>query len=136
MNTQESNKLIAQFLEWESRFSYRDFWDIWKTPFGSCSTNKLKFHYSWDWLMPVVEKIKSVKYSNALYEGTWTVMMIDNQCIIAEYPQAYFNDGSSVCDRCAEVICDVSDSSLIIATYKAVVEFIEWYNNQKQNKEI
>ena len=138
MTIEESNKLIAKFMGWKYKnqakywFVVRDDGSVYSKHSGHLSANHLKFHTSWDWLMPVVEKIKKIEYSNALYSNTWTVMMIDNQCVITEYPQAYFiNDCSSVVDRCAETICDVSEDSLLESTYKAVVEFIKWYNKQK-----
>lgn len=66
MNTIEGNKLIAEFLEGKQKkhpgglgnmgyqfpiaIANSDWW----------SNDSLKFHSSWDWLMPVVEKIHSL----------------------------------------------------------------------------
>ena len=58
---------------------------------------KLNFHTSWDWLMPVVSKI------------TRDEILIGN-----EY---------------RESIMDTAPYGLIEDTYKAVVQFIEYYNN-------
>lgn len=52
MNTTEDNKLIAEFIQKGSEgFGLYDF--------KGChyKLNKLEFHSSWDWLMPVVGKI-------------------------------------------------------------------------------
>ena len=59
--------------------------------------SELEYHTSWDWLMPVVEKIKDLGYSQELDK-------IDNV-----------------------LTCDLRINSL----YKAVVEFIKWYNENK-----
>jgi hypothetical protein len=59
---------------------------------------QLKYHESWDWLMPVVENIDHLEYESERLDA------IDNAIK-------------------TRVIGDV---------YKAVVEFIEWYNNQPQ----
>lgn len=41
MKTEKGNKLIAKFMEVDEAF---------------IKTNMLEYHYSWDWLMPVVGK--------------------------------------------------------------------------------
>jgi hypothetical protein len=63
MNTedvQEGNKLIAEFMGYKRNDGYSgDFarlkhWNI--EPFGWHDDEQLKYHSSWDWLMPVVKK--------------------------------------------------------------------------------
>jgi hypothetical protein len=44
MNTQENNKLIAEFMNYPDLGTEGDF-------------SYLKYHSSWDWLMPVLKKI-------------------------------------------------------------------------------
>ena len=77
-NILENNKLIAKFMGWnENKFycmdTHRDNPLNWfnkneKTGHCfnkcSCKNNSTIFHYhwSWDWLMPVVEKIESLGY--------------------------------------------------------------------------
>lgn len=54
MNQQEiieGNKLIAEFIGWQ--YNSKGFWEQTIFDFHK----ELKFHKSWDWLMPVVEKI-------------------------------------------------------------------------------
>ena len=50
MNTQENNELIAEFMGVDPI-------DI---DYAIDEYGKLKYHLSWDWLMPVVEKIEQV----------------------------------------------------------------------------
>ena len=50
MNTQENNKLIAEFMGYKNPSNASDIW----------------YHYdtSWDWLMPVVEKILDISFQD------------------------------------------------------------------------
>ena len=55
MNTQENNKLIAEFMQEGSEgFNLYDY--------NGChyKVGELMFHTSWDWLMPVLERIEQV----------------------------------------------------------------------------
>ena len=83
--------------------------------------NDLKYHSSWDWLMPVVEKIESIKDD---YHGKFQVFINSNQCVIQSINifkkrknDYYFNEYTL--------------GSKIESTYMAVVKFIEWYNKNK-----
>jgi len=66
MNTIEGNNDIAKFMGFElTRYGY---WMSEKTPTGSIAgwykPNEMKYHSSWDWLMPVVEKINRWHINN------------------------------------------------------------------------
>lgn len=121
----EGNKLIAEFMgakfypEWTS--------DIYKSPFPTFdfeenrpaesssrfwSPSGLEYHSSWDWLMPVVEKIEGLKF---------TVKIIDRACFISTYPETI------IAGRRIE-------GTKIKAVWLAIVEFIKWYNQSKKNK--
>lgn len=94
--------------------------------YGPMRGEQMRFGSSWDWLMPVVEAIEEIEEphpSNNPERGTiWpyqveilsraTVQIIDNQT--------------------NESIVTVSRDGIakIEAVYKAVVEFIKWYNEQ------
>ena len=67
--------------------------------------NELKYHKSWDWLMPVIEKIQDVQGSRVGIMGT----------------TVYFEKG----DKWWE------SGSKIESAYNFAVEYIEWYNKQK-----
>ena len=102
MNTQENNKLIAEFMNLtEVQDGYLCGYDNTENDFYL--TEHLKFHTSWDWLMPVVEKIQK------LYEEC---MDYNNQM-----PEDYYY---KVLDK------GISTPREII--YNAVIEFIKQYN--------
>ena len=60
MNTQENNKMIAEFMgiSIDGEFAYIE--DEGSPLEEVMPINKLNYHTSWDWLMPVVEKIEQV----------------------------------------------------------------------------
>ena len=72
--------------------------------------NGFRFHTSWDWLMPVVEKIESLGYE---------LMIAESRCKINH------NTDYSI----EEVINIDIIGSKREATYQAVVEFIKEYND-------
>ena len=69
----------------------------------------LEYHSSWDWLMPVVEKIADM----------------DNQGLFSS------EDGYDeiILIHCTSILCHKR------AVYDRVIQFIQWYNNQKQNNQ-
>ena len=75
--------------------------------------SELQYHESWDWLMPVVEKIEAIEGIRFIIEK--------NRVLICSYgPEYFWNSGTTY-------------DSKITTTYNAVVEFIKWYNeNNKQ----
>lgn len=95
-NINENNKIIAEFMgpEWHKDF-FKDVCII------STSNISYKFNTSWDWLMPVVQKIGD-EYLNTPFDETYSNLT-----------EHYEN------------IWTIED------TYKAVVEFIKEYNQNK-----
>ena len=71
---------------WESTLSYDD--------------SELKYHSSWDWLMPVVRKCSSLN---------WEMFTKDKEVLENRSALFYNND--------------------IVGVYEMVVEFIKWYNS-------
>lgn len=90
MNTQENNKLIAEFMEYPELGTEGDF-------------SYLKYHTSWDWLMPVVEKINQVCGYDDYNKSRLHLQRVLNDCI---------NENAVGIDE----------------VHKAVVEFINQYN--------
>lgn len=119
----KDNELIAIFMGWRPTIDG----DGWYEP-NLAFRDTLLFYESWDWLMPVVEKISKITFKwetkhesgtdsyylrtfGMLDEETGRVMVRINNCALHTAP------------------------TLIEATYKAVVEFIKWYNENKPDNE-
>lgn len=88
---------------------------------------QLQYHTSWEWLMPVVEKIEALKNGpinvnkvwitiNGCECGIWTYFDVN------EILRSAGNDGKFRVKRRGE--------SKIEATFLAVIDFITWYNEQ------
>lgn len=102
MNNHESNKLIAEFMG--------------EAPNPMCESIKkdgythCKYHSSWDWLMPVVIKINSLNYKIAVIH--------------------YFHGHSYEISK-ANIKHTYPHNEALHGLYKTVVEFIQWYNENK-----
>ncbi len=115
----ENNKLIAEFMGFQkTNIGWYDSEEIMPPLSNTYDSNtfdehELAFHKSWDWLMPVVDRIEGIidehgcaKY-NVRIEQSW-VDIIDNHT--------------------SDEIVKVDGDNRREATYKAVVEFINQYN--------
>ena len=114
MNTTENNKLIAEFMGAIIREKYGceevEVHDVVVT--APVWDGDVRYNQSWDWLMPVVEKIESLGYGV-------TIGMTD-YCVIQ-------NDWKED----LEEICSMTENGKLLCTYNAVVEFIKWHNKNK-----
>ncbi len=107
MNTQENNRLIAEFMNLDMYPPHDDYPLLY-----DCSLidqdpqwyalEEFQYHTSWDWLMPVIEEIDHLEYESERLDKI-------NQALVTK------------------VIEDV---------YNAVVEFIKWYNQNKQTMKL
>lgn len=117
----EGNKLIAF-----SVFSEDDIrdWvnDIGKPSDKFCLTT-LKYHSSWDWLMPVVSKITKLGYEIVFeMKSNW-----DESTFSIYNPER----GNELIDPYIAME-DYSPDNLLEYVWFSIVEFIKWYN--KENK--
>ena len=121
----ESNKLIAEFVDVIlSNYTTYD----GEIP-QRYHINDLKYHSSWDWLMPVVEKI----------EDTLIDLVNDDRT----YYDTIVTAEGSICSRIEHCdkkyyvsfghIYEFGGNNKLETTYKAIIEFIKWYNSQKEN---
>lgn len=143
----EGNKLIAEWFGYVTdgnenpRFYVEDHLecivngiDYWETTDEEWSSwlypKQMKFHSSWDWLMPVIDKIESLEGSNPFKDNPKVKLQGDHieifwyatfrgKCI---FWKDYMGiDGNSYSHLAQE-------ESRILAVFKAIIEFINWYN--------
>lgn len=98
-----SNTIIADFMNWKH---HED------SNYDKHEMSNLKYHTSWDWIMPVVEKIENIGHSSIieqLYHGEHRVYFIDKTDNTEKTPGARSYDK-------------------IEAVWLAVIAFINWYN--------
>ena len=108
MDYTESNRTIAKFMDSEDKL--KD-----SMEYGN-------YHLQWDWLMPVVEKIESIKDP---HHGFFGVHISSNGCgiqgtnfrsdDIAEPPVYFYN---------------ATLNTKLAATYHCVIKFIEWQSEK------
>jgi len=124
MNTQESNKMIAEFMGLELEETLEGLFVYARKEQSPIKLNdirtefyevhELQYHTSWNWLMPVVEKIEEHGYD-----------------FIATKRRATRTYDANFMDEVNNYVVYVEDcKDRQEATYKAVVEFI----NQHKNK--
>lgn len=118
----EGNELIAKFMGWEvDKYTGKEInyfvegqLDVYPKVVGSCiAFQHMKFHTSWDWLMPVVEKIEKL--------GFWVNIKKNHVTV------AWDNKGSFDSKM---IHSEFGDQSKIQRVYTCVVEFIKWYNEE------
>lgn len=118
----QNNKLIAEFMNMPQTQLYSSpgiYSLIWRNP----NTNDLtpvRYHTSWDWLMPVVEKIANNSPDHEVE--------IEIGRTFATFKIRDLDDGRSLYG-----INEFSDADKPIeAIYKGVLKFITWYNSHKK----
>ena len=125
----ENNKLIAKFMG--ARFisdgmNAPDSKDVFIPIFGSCRVDTidlgkgkiLKFHASWEWIMPVVEKINNFKIQG------------NPEIRIGKRTELFYSPLVDNGDNVQNLFKSYPDAS-VISVYLIVTEFINWYNENK-----
>lgn len=92
--SKHGNKLIADFIDYERCDDYS----------GPFFNGELMFDSSWDWLMPVIKKIRDY----------WNI----------KDERPYFKKSENE----ARAILSINVGTPIEKAYNAVIDFIEWYN--------
>jgi hypothetical protein len=125
METIEGNKLIAEFMGGEIRKGRKVetvMMDGVNGPFVSERVSDLKYHTSWEWLMPVVEKIEIL--SASIY-WAFSVEIRKNFCAV------YCHEKGKQDGMIYQTPYGTNPKSKIVAVWDAVIAFIQWYNKQK-----
>jgi len=117
------NNLIAKFVGMEPT-NLPGFFDTcgdyFNTNFtvGSVPYDEAMFHSSWDWLMPVVEKIEKLLNDHHKIGGTF---VIENYGACVETYNYYIND-NHLCSYYSE-----RGDTKIEGVWKTCVKFCKWY---------
>jgi len=115
----ESNKLIVKFIG-AKLFKRCSKYELWIPLHGAYKIDTievekgetLKFHKSWDWLMPVVEKIEGLNYYVKISQNICTIGSADIRAV--SHKPLIRETGNYE-----------EEDTKISNTYKAVVEFIK-----------
>lgn len=135
----ESNKLIAEFMDVKEIQHFYDSYGqqipIWHTENDVFKSNvysvpdksfaefleKVRYANSWDWLMPVLEKICRLRIGDGKEQVDYA------------YPRTF----GMLNEETGEIMVRLNgfqlfqSKTLISSTYVAVVDFITWYNKTK-----
>ena len=127
MTTNENNEIIAGFIGVKAENGWYDGYELHKAglPFkyGAMGngTRELSFHKSWDWLMPVVEKIETLEFINR--QGRYN---ITSACFDENYTAILLEAGVNVSQAEGE--------TKLQSVYNVVVKFIKWYNTRHSDE--
>ena len=130
--TLEGNKLIAEFLNDKIILEEDGICIISGSKMWFSGNKRLEqyqekcYHSSWDWLMPCIGKIGSIDYSSV--DIHWGTGATDSFA----WCKIYWNDGVREFKTSNDLNSD--EQSLITAVWRAVVEFIKWYNLCQKEK--
>lgn len=126
----EGNKIIAEFMgviyhppTRTEDYYYMGGYKEWEYPDGTFyQTDDLEYHTSWDWLMPVVEKIENMGYmtiigANAAFGGHYMNIMTG-----IKMPNDTFKNPTKFMG---------AEDTKLATIYSAVIQFINWYNTNK-----
>jgi hypothetical protein len=122
------NKLIATFMGWDEendQYPSNIPDEIW----GNFFDNEIKYLTSWDWLMPVVEKISRIEYERGEQNnGFETVLVVDTA-----YPRTFGMINSQTGNPMVRINRNpvYEAPTLIEATWLAVVNFIAHFSEKE-----
>ena len=109
--TTENNKIIAEFMGATLTKDLQIMYPVYEG--DSSYVKDLKYHLDWNWLMQVVEKIESI--------------LPDDSIITIEYKNCFI----PVLDDEEPFTIEGGGKTKIEAVYNACLEFIKWYNENK-----
>ncbi len=100
----EGNKLIRVFM-----VGFVEGDSFWIGDDANEYSDEIKYHKSWNWIMPVIEKIETMDYGFKMCRKVVEVYV----------------------DSTKSVIVKTKEASRMESLFKAVVEFINLYNSDK-----
>ena len=125
MNILENNKLIAEFMRMKKIDGFTTSLSGMQVSASGYEHDgefvlleDLQFHSSWDWLMPVVDKIHNTGVVTDICFG---------------YDMGYFTIEAETEQETRMFEGHQNHGKPIDCVYKAVIEFMQWYNEQPSN---
>jgi hypothetical protein len=123
MNNTESNKLIALFMGYSEDEIQAEDWCgcnvLAECQFtGEKQMTAANYHTSWDWLMPVVEKIEGMGYYSWIVYSLYDKIGLSYQMCIGKLENR----------NCHAIAVEYGSQSKIQTAYQAVLQFIQWFN--------
>lgn len=124
--TLEGNRLISEFMGatpcklMGKTIGIVDAYECeeWKLP-----VDEIQYHSSWDWLMPVIEKIESLHYDVQICTDSVSIIdMAGEECAFNDYQD--FNSEWHQQDS-------PSAENKIHATWLSAIEFIKWHTRKQ-----
>ena len=134
----QGNKLIAEFMHYKMnedgyylipyelpqfRGSDHGEWCSATNHHWEIHLQNLMYDFSWNWLMPVVEKIESLDKLGGI------VTIIQGQCKIVSRA---LGDNTVYANKSNYMLMGVKGK--LLSTWEAVIGFIKWYNEQKDEE--
>ena len=131
------NKLIAEFIG--AKETVEGYWIEFPYKIAghvlACHIKEMSFHLSWDWLMPIVNKIEGIDEDNCDFHimicKTFTRVVYDYDNYTMDVDIGNKEDFYSSFKEYKHVIFHNDKTA---TTWCAVVRFIEWWNNFSKNK--
>lgn len=122
----DNNKLIAKFMGgW-----YKDGYTYINHLSALCyKSDCLSYHSSWDWLMPVVEKIERIKTQYTRRRLNYSSIMRYRYKVNIRCDRCWIDDYTGY-NWTVKLIVSNEEKTKIESVYKTVIEFIEWYDTQ------
>ena len=133
---EENNKIIAEFMGWSTHPKHGDKYLINKSKdrvnlpwYSECnweaSLREFNYHSDWNILMPVIEKIENTK----IKDYSISTDITDDKTFINVW---HYGNGGKWSILISNYNEEYKDFNKIQRTYKAVIEFINFYNKQKE----
>lgn len=112
------NELIAEFMGAKSRkiITMDETFIVYDFGAHTYEVDGLNYDKSWDWLMPVVEKIELLQYE-------FEIASSGTQIISTAYSEGDYYDEFTTYDS--------KEETKIQVVYKAIVKFVKWHKIQK-----
>ena len=107
------NKLIAKFMGLKIITDEISWFDTNYKSLGN-------YDSSWDWLMPVIDKIETLNYAVTITQNICTI----KACIMGDRTTISHQTGNYT-----------TPDTKLYNTYIAAIEFINWYNKQIKENE-